>query len=406
MKGFESANLYVCRVLVITRGKEEIMRVVVIGAGIGGLSAAIGLQRAGAEVTVLERAQQLRPGGSGLSLFANGRRALDALGVGAEVDEIASQAATSLRGGQRRPDGAWLATYPQEALEGLRIVHRTPLHEILVAALAPDTLRLGVEVVAVDERTGTVRTTSGERITGDVVVAADGIRSRVRSAWPEDPGTRYSGYSTWRGVTEHPVDLHGAAGETWGRGERFGLAPLADGRVYWFAVASLPARSRIADEFGEVRRRFGHWHDPIPELLDATDPGTVFRLDIDDLARPLPTFRHGRCVLLGDAAHAMTPDLGQGAGQALEDAATLTALLQPTVTQTAEAIDAALDRYDRLRRRRTQPIARRAHALGQLAHVSSGIGVAVRDTILRLTPPSALGRQIRAVQDWRPPEAA
>jgi FAD binding domain len=106
-----------------------------------------------------------------------------------------------------------------------------------------------------------------------------------------------------------------------------------------------------------VRRLFGGWHDPVPALLAATPPDALSRLDIDDLGGPLPTFRRGRCVLLGDAAHAMAPDLGQGANQALDDAATLVRLTGTT------DLDRALDEYDRLRRPRTQRIARRARAL-------------------------------------------
>ncbi|MGY1810384.1 FAD-dependent monooxygenase [Blastococcus sp. SYSU D00669] len=372
------------------------MRVAVVGAGVGGLAVAAGLQRSGAEVTVFERAEELRPGGSGLSLWANGFAALDALGLGDAVRAVAGDAPTGLVAGQRRPDGTWLARTPAAAVAGLRVVHRADLHRVLVGALAGGTLRLGCPVDAVSAAGDEVVHGGGtERF--DLVVAADGIASRVRAGWPGDPGRRYSGYAAWRGVTAAPVDLLGGAGETWGRGLRFGIAPLADGRVYWFAVASMPARTAIADEHGEVRRLFGGWHDPVPALVAATPPDAVTRLDIDDLARPLPTFRRGRCVLLGDAAHAMTPDLGQGANQALEDAATLVRLVQ------GGDLDAALGAYDRLRRPRTQRIARRARALGRVAQWRRPVPAALRDAALRLTPDAAAGRQLTALQTWSPP---
>ncbi len=380
------------------------MRVGIIGAGIGGLCAAIGLSRAGADVTVYERAAEVRPVGSGLSVFANGIAALDAIGVGERFREVTS-AAGMLRAGQRTPGGAWLTTLPADAVPELRIVHRADLHELLVAALPPDTIQFGATVSAVSPDGRTV--TLGSRTEHfDAVVAADGIRSAVRGSWPGDPGIRYSGYSTWRGVTTRPVDLRGAAGETWGRGLRFGLAPLADGRVYWFAVATMPADAVLDDEFAEVRRLFGTWHDPIPALLDATDPANVFRLPIHDLARPLATFRRGRCVLLGDAAHAMTPDLGQGGSQAMEDAATLAVLLAPFAEHAAAAsgIDAALAEYDAVRRARTQPIARRARQLGAVAQARGGLAL-VRNAMLRMTPSSMLARQVASLQRWVPPGA-
>ena len=220
------------------------MKVAVIGAGIGGLAAAVGLQRAGADVAVYERAPEVRAVGAGLSLFGNGFTALDALGLGDQVRALGGTGLT-LRAGQRNPHGDWLARTPPEAVASLAVVHRADLHRILLHALTPGTVHSGVEVRAVRDAETSVtlhRAGAPDRVeTFDLIVAADGIRSRVRSGWSTDPGVRYAGYTAWRGVTQRPVDLLGAAGETWGRGLRFGIAPLQDGRVYWFAVAPMPA---------------------------------------------------------------------------------------------------------------------------------------------------------------------
>ncbi|MEV4351069.1 FAD-dependent monooxygenase [Actinoplanes sp. NPDC049596] len=260
------------------------------------------------------------------------------------------------------------------------MVHRAELHAALLALLPSGTVRYGQAVEA-------------SMLDDPVVIAADGLRSPTRATWPGDPGLRYSGYTSWRGVTTHPVDLLGGAGESLGRGERFGLAPLPDGRVYWFGAVSLPARTRFPDEFAEVRRRFAGWHAPIADILAATDPAAVIRTDIHDLARPLRTFRRGHTVLLGDAAHAMTPDLGQGAAQAMEDAATLTHLLAEL------PVDAALSAYDEARRRRTRAIAAKARAMGRLLQSRSRL----RDPLLRLVPPAVTARQLTALQAWKLP---
>ena len=384
------------------------MRVGIIGAGIGGLVAAIGLQRAGAEVEVYERAPRPGPLGSGLSVFGNGFAALDAVGAGDAVRAVAGDSVTTLQTGQRRPDGRWLARTSATAVRDLRVVHRADLHRVLDGLLAPGTVRAGHEARSVSaDGTGVTFATGDGTSTDafDVVVAADGIRSRVRQGWPGDPGIRYSGYSAWRGVTSEPVHLD-AAGETWGAGLRFGLAPLRDGHVYWFAVASMPADAQIDDEYRHVQDLFAGWHPPIADLIAATAPDQVHRLPIEDLAQPLPTFRRGRCVLLGDAAHAMTPDLGQGGNQAMEDAATLTALLAPLVAGSADEgrVALALETYDELRRRRTQPIARRARMVGAVAQARHPARVAVRNLLVRALPDALADRQLAAMQAWRPPQ--
>lgn len=391
------------------------MRVAVIGAGIGGLTAAVGLQQAGAEVEVFERAGVLKPAGAGLSVFGNGLTALDAIGLGAGL-RAQSAAAGPLRAGQRTPTGAWLTSTPPEAITELRIVHRADLQALLLDALAPETVTFGVAVVGVSEagdeieveRHGPADGPIRERRRYDLVVAADGIRSRVRASWPGDPGVRYAGYSAWRGVTHQPVDLAGAAGETWGRGLRFGIAPLVGGHVYWFAVASLPAGTVFDDEFAEVTRRFSGWHRPVAEIIRATPETAVFRHDIFDLAAPLPTFRRGRCLLLGDAAHAMTPDLGQGGNQAMEDGVTLARLVAPLARDDRPdpaALLWALDTYDVLRRRRTQAIARQARAVGRVAQTRGRGRVALRNAALRVLPASVAGHSLATIQSWQPPDA-
>ena len=214
---------------------------------------------------------------------------------------------------------------------------------------------------------------------------------------------RYAGYTSWRGITAAPFDL-ASGGETWGRGERFGCAPLRDGRVYWFATASVPVGTATADERAEVLRRFGAWHDPIPALITATRGGEVLRHDINDLAGRLGSFVQGRVVLIGDAAHAMTPDLGQGGCQAIEDAVTLISLLGvSTPTAATTSIGDALTLYDQQRRHRTQSLAARARMVGRVGQLNSRVGVGLRNGLLALMPGSAFVRASTSVQRWDPP---
>ncbi|MEU7044804.1 FAD-dependent monooxygenase [Streptomyces varsoviensis] len=413
---------------------------VVVGAGIGGLAAAIGLRLAGWEVTVAERAPVLADVGAGISLHANGLRALDALGVGAAVRAAARPQYT---GGTRVPDGSWLARMDGAALErelGTPIVGipRAVLHQLLRAALPPECLVVGAEVTSVDRSDprrvrvplgntagstagntlgSTVGNTAGRTagntagstvgntlgntvLEADLVVAADGVGSRLRAQlFPGHPGPVYSGSTVLRAITERPVDLATDFELTWGRGAEFGHIAFSDGRAEWHAVLNSPPGVRHADALEAMRRRFGDWHAPIPRLLAATRSDAVLHHDIHEFVTPLPAFAAGRVALLGDAAHAMTPNLGQGACQALEDAAVLAAALAAGPT-----VESALARYDAERRPRSQSVARAARQAGRMGQrLAHPLAVAVRNTALRLAPSRATVRTILRHADWTPP---
>ncbi|MEV4759560.1 FAD-dependent monooxygenase [Micromonospora sp. NPDC049559] len=368
---------------------------IVIGGGIGGLAAAIGLRRAGWDVTVLERVPEIAPVGAGLVLQANGVRCLDALGVGAAVR---AGGRPDHGGGLRAPDGRWLARMDGDVLADLLGtdaigIHRAALHRILLDALPAQTVRTDAEVTGVTED-GTVRYRSAGTETtlrADLVVGADGIHSAVRAAlWPEHPGPVAVGVAAWRGVTREPWPGEIEVAVTWGRGEEFGVVPLHDGRIYWYGAVNAPAGRPGPEPAVGVRERFGGWHEPIPALLAATDPDRVLHDDLRCLEPPLPTYARGRVVLLGDAAHAMTPHLGQGANQALEDAVVLARTGDPR-------------EYDRLRRPRSQRVARASRQAGRLTAVENPLAVAARNALMRLVPQRAALRSMARYADWRPP---
>jgi 2-polyprenyl-6-methoxyphenol hydroxylase-like FAD-dependent oxidoreductase len=373
---------------------------VVVGGGIGGVAAALALIRTGWSVVVLEKSEQPVDQGSGITLFANAMAALDAIGAG-EAVRAAGAPPPAGSSGLRLPSGTVVVDASAvPAVHDLYAFHRAHLHRALRSQLPKHVLRTGSEVIAVriaSDR-ATVELADGRRLEADLVVAADGLRSRIRAALqPRYPGPRYAGYTSWRGVTAAAVDVAGIAGETWGAGERFGILPLRDGRVYWFAVANLPAgAAESAHE--EVLHRFGGWHTPIPAVISATPAETILALDIHDLPLPLPAFAVGPVALLGDAAHAMTPDVGQGAGQAIEDAVVLAAALdrEPTVI-------GALAAYDRVRRRRTAQIVRAARRTGRLAQAQHPLAVRLRTLLMRLTPPALSLKMIQRITSWTPP---
>ncbi|MER5870756.1 FAD-dependent monooxygenase [Streptomyces sp. NPDC002044] len=228
-----------------------------------------------------------------------------------------------------------------------------------------------------------VRTTAGDLV-ADLAVAADDIHSPLRRLYfPEHPGLYYAGETAWRTVLPAGGGADASAAETWGRGERFGTVPLADGRTYVFATAVAPEGHRPPDARAELLRRFGAWHDPIPALLERIDPADVLRHDLYDLAAPLPRYHRGRLAWLGDAAHAMTPNLGQGGCQAVEDAVVLAHLLSGAG---ASGVPAALAAYSTARRARTDALRVRSRRAGRIAALTHPLAVAVRDLAVRATP--------------------
>jgi len=382
---------------------------VVIGAGVGGLAVAAGLVRAGWRVQVLERATALAPVGAGITLSPNAVKALDWLGLGGP---LRARARAQGAAGLRTAGGGWLMRTSVDSLtERFGVpafaLHRADLQQLLLDAAGYADVRTGHRVTAARQdldHASVEFEAAGRRgtLTARVVIAADGMGSTARSRlFPGHPGPAPAGYVTWRSVVERtaaaPVDLTSFT-ETWGRGRRFGIVPLADGRVYWFATAPLTG-SNARDDLTALASRFDRWHDPIPSLLAATRPEALLRHDIRYLREPLPTYAVGRIALLGDAAHAVTPDLGQGGAMALEDATELVAAL----TGTPEDVPRALAAYDVARRPRTQALVRASARVGHIAQLSHPAATFVRDLAVRLTPAAFYLRSSEPTFSWLPP---
>jgi len=379
--------------------------VLVVGGGIGGLVVARALARAGIEVEVLERAPELRAVGAGITLGANAMRVLAGLGrreaVAARGRALGNAAIIDARGRTLSADdlGALAAKYG----EGYAI-HRGALHEALADGLAQSDavqVRCGTSVraIAVQGERVEVELDDGGSRRPRALVGADGLHSTVRTLVFGANAPVYAGYTCWRWTGRVPGGLAGAS-EAWGRGVRAGLVPLPGEDVYAFFVANAPAGTPGDPALGRVaavRERFTGFAGEVPRVLAAmgSDDDPVLHHDIEEIEQRPWTM--GPVALLGDAAHAMTPNFGQGAAMAIEDAIVLARELAA-----GGDVVAALRRFEERRRPRVESLQRGARRLGQIAQWQSPIATWARDLALRLAPAASARKTVESIVAYDP----
>jgi 2-polyprenyl-6-methoxyphenol hydroxylase-like FAD-dependent oxidoreductase len=370
---------------------------IIIGAGIGGLVSAIALQQQGWHVTILERQPQQPTTGAGISLWPNALRALAHLDL---AQPILERSCVSRDGGIHLPDGRPLviarladvmATYGFPTV----VVHRAILNDILLAALHTPPIYAKQVIDYQQHATAvTAHCSDGSAYTADLLIVADGILSSIRQAWFPHLSPHYLGYTAWRGICYFDHDQIGTRwGEWLGTGIRFGITPLADGQIYWFATQNQAEHQMVAPHERQdyLLRLFAGWAEPIARIIRATPSAGILQHDIHQLPA-LPYWIDGRVALLGDAAHAMSPNLGQGGCQAIEDALTLAHALRLHTD-----VPTALQRYQDERKPYGEKIARASYQAGRILTVAHPMLCALRNFLLRMVPVAAAQRQLHPI---------
>jgi len=361
-------------------------RAVVIGGGIGGLTAAIALKQTGWDVSVYERAPELREVGAGITLWTNAVKVLRKLGMGQAIESVAS---TIRQGEARSWRGRLLMRtdfgYLNEKLGAPTIgVHRADLQAKLADHLGREHIHLGMTCVAYDqdEKGANTLFAKGDEIRGQILVGADGIKSLVRNQLLGVEPLRYAGYTAWRGVglIDRPEVPLGVTVIAMGRGSQVGMLPIGGGRTYWFATANVPVAGE--DSTGghkpELMKRFGNWWTAIPAVIEATPKSGIIRNDIVDRP-PVRKWTDGRVTLLGDAAHPTTPNMGQGACMAIESGYVLAKCLKE-----AETPEAGLLAYEQARFDRTAMITNQSWKYGKMFAYENPLKCWLRDRLFGL----------------------
>jgi 2-polyprenyl-6-methoxyphenol hydroxylase-like FAD-dependent oxidoreductase len=338
--------------------------IIIIGAGVAGLTLAAALSKQGADVVILERSSGFPEVGAGISLWPNAMAALDSIGLGGAVREAGGAVAS---GGVQRPNGSWIRSVEpgraEKALgEPMLAIHRRDLMRILASHVQDEALGFGSELDYFEVSNGgvLVRLGDGRTIEGRAIVGADGIGSKVAEWLDPTLSLGYSGYTAWRGIALISTsDI--LPSETWGTGCEFGFVPIGPDRTYWFATEN--AAEGLSSPEGEHRHlleMFGSWHDPIPSLVEATREMDVLRHDIYDRTQ-VSNWSKGPVVVIGDAAHPMRPHMGQGGCQAIEDGVLLSMSLAINSN-----LASAFSKFARERARRVKTIVRQSAIMGRV----------------------------------------
>jgi 2-polyprenyl-6-methoxyphenol hydroxylase-like FAD-dependent oxidoreductase len=386
---------------------------IVVGGGIGGLSLARELSIAGLPVVVLERAPKLGTVGAGIIMNPNAMRVLEANGLAAGVR---SRSAPYLARDTFDQRGRLLATrdyrplYADDRLAVGALLHRAHLHECLYDGLPTGTVHLDVRIrdLHADPRGVSVETETGETFTGDVLIGADGIRSTVRERFFGRLEPTYLGYRSHRFVVANRDGLVHFT-EFLGRGQRVGLVPVGGGQLYVWTTFNASHRTHAHDveSVGALRARFADFTDSRVRQAfgQLTSTEGVVCTDIEEVRQP--TWATGRVALLGDAAHALTPNMGQGAGMAMEDAVVLAEELA-RAERGEQPVPAALMRYVARRERRVETIVRLSRQIGEEGQLSGALTCWLRNRRVKreARAPERMQASLERLLAWPPRDGA
>ena len=333
------------------------LKAIIIGAGIGGLTTAIALKRAGYQIEVYDRVKELRPVGAGISLWSNGVKVMNWLGLGDEIHKIGGEMnrMTYLSKENELLNDIDLLPLIDQVGQRPYPVSRSELQSMLLEQLGKEHVTLETKCIGAKEEGNQVTAIfeDGSTATGDVLIAADGVRSVLRNyVTQQKPEPRYADYVNWNGLVNASPEL--ADKHSWviyvGDGKRASMMPVGGDRFYYFFGVPMEKGTVVEpqDRRDELAKLFQGWPEPVQNLIQQLNPLETNRLEIHDLD-PLEKLARGRVVLVGDAGHATTPTLGQGGCQAMEDAEILCRYLVTTNI----SVEDALQRYEAARKERT-----------------------------------------------------
>ena len=367
------------------------MNIDIIGAGIGGLTTAIALEQKGIKTRIFEQTERIKPVGAGIILANNAMQVYEKLGLRKVIEENGNPISSmNITKSNLNPLSKIDLTYFEQKHNTKNIaIHRGILQQILLNKLKSTEINLNHKLTSIVENTNGyyLEFENGEQIQSSTVLGADGLNSIVRQNIFPNNSIRNANQICWRGVTEYelPAKFKNELNEAWGKSERFGFVQIAENKVYWYALKSFK-NNKSKFSINDLEQYFSEFNSVVKDIIKSTKKEQINTAEISDL-KPTSIWHKDNVCLIGDAAHATTPNMGQGACQAIEDAFVLSECLDKyEITQ-------AFSKYQKLRLPKAHQVVKASWVLGKMAHISNPILIGLRNQMLRLTPSSINRKQ-------------
>ena len=367
--------------------------ITIIGAGIGGLTTALALKQQGIQAAIYESSPEIKPVGAGIIMAHNAMQVFEKLGIHHAIEKaghsISHIKITNAQGAVL--SSLDLSEYEQKYGVHNIAIHRGELQKILAEEIGYDHIHLNKRLSQIEKKEAyNLAFEDGSTLKSSFVIGADGIKSVVRKQLFPKSTIRSAKQKCWRGICEMqlPQKYHHQAIEAWGKGKRFGFSKISDTKVYWFAVVN---SQKNQPEEADLASLFGEFHSDMLDLILATPKEQIIVNDIIDL-KPISKWQNGNCCLLGDAAHATTPNLGQGACQAVEDAYVLAKLLAQGMP-----FEQGCKEYEKIRVKKAHAIVNTSWALGKMAHFENSAGIWLRNSLIKNIPLAVNRKQLEMI---------
>jgi len=367
------------------------MSIDIIGAGIGGLTTAVALEQKGIKTRIFEQAEQIKQVGSGIILASNAMQVYEKLGLRKVIEQNGNPISLmNITKSNLKPLSKIDLTYFKQKHSTKNIaIHRGKLQKILIDTLKSTEINLNYKLTSiVESKNGyCLEFENREQIQSSLVLGADGLNSVVRQNLFPNNTIRHANQICWRGVTEYelPIKFENELNEAWGKSERFGFVQIAKNKVYWYALKSFK-KSKNEFSINDLEHYFSDYNSVIKDIIKSTKKDQINIAEISDL-KPTNIWHKENVCLIGDSAHAATPNMGQGACQAIEDAFVLSECLDKYETKKA------FSEYQNLRLSKAHQVVKASWLIGKMAHLKNPMLIRLRNLMLRLTPSSINRKQ-------------